>query len=223
MLFLLPDNVKLLHKWFRTITHFNTIKTTVSCIEYFLESPAIKEVVISVSVAARARARCSQSQSHRSLEPEAARAEASSSQNHNSKYDIYLFKRKAIEPAARAKRATAEPTICIPEFSAFILPSQIHQVLQFSRTKCQRSPIQKQLNILHTISISSDFPPSVGDIPDRDIRKSLNILWLFQRWLCTRYELEKNNLFQILWIKWGCWNIIIHIFRSYSFAPHVVL
>ena len=152
MLFLLPDNVNLLSKWFRTITHFNIIKATVSCIAYFLENPAIKEVVVSVSVAARARARCSQSQSHRSLEPEAARAEASSSQNHNSKYDIYLFKRKAIEPA-RAKRATAEPTICVPEFSVFILPSQIHQVLQFSRTKCEKA-LSKSRSIFSSQSVS---------------------------------------------------------------------
>ena len=67
-----PVNVKLLRKWLGTITHFYIIKATVSLIEYLLESPAIKEVVVSAPEAVRARSR--QSPSLSSQKPVAARA-----------------------------------------------------------------------------------------------------------------------------------------------------
>jgi hypothetical protein len=74
MLLLLPVNINLQCKWLGTIPYFNIIKATVSLIAYFLESPAIKEVVVSAPEAVRARNRQSPSLSIRSHKPVATRA-----------------------------------------------------------------------------------------------------------------------------------------------------
>ena len=115
MFLLLPDNVKLLRKWFRAITYFYIIKEPVSLIKCILESPARTSTSLLYKVRSRS-SKTSQSQllNSQSRKPsaatEAVRASATSSYTKlltNPSLEAVVPDARATKPDARAKRVRA--------------------------------------------------------------------------------------------------------------------
>ena len=153
---------------------------------YLLESPAIKEVVVSAPEAVRARSR--QSPSLSSQKPVAARARNSQEPyeffcSHSITSYSWTWKRMLYQFSQNNNlRYMPEPNTS--RTRAFRARSQMQRVPVETEKLILCPSVKKpnlkaaeatHSNILFTfINISSDFPPSVGDIPDRDIFQSFN-------------------------------------------------